>query len=530
MGSRGSIRARAHTRRNDRGIVLHGRGGPTAGIALAAAIALVLIGVPSVANADEADPSAGQEQAQQQTEESSSGGTAAQEDQASGEEQPQADPSPSPSPSLSSGGNQDLTLVKDVVNDDGGKASAGDWSLQVSLDGDTWKTLAQGVPTPLAAGTYHLRETGGPAGYTLTDLTCDSYTWDPEARTITLRDGDHNTCTFTNDDDESVDVGIVKTSSTIPAKGVDYGEEFSWFLTVTNVGPTDASDAVVTDELPEGVTVQSVIVPAGWTDESAGSSIRVVIWSLPVGASDVIEVKVTVDEQPTVDAPFLPPGSKTPTLTVPSDEFVNTACVRTPKDANPENDCDTNKVPRKILAANVWVSCINDAPFLQYQVAVSDSLKGMPITLTWLPASAAVPASKVVPLTAASGRIDWPGVKWDADGVSYDWPGWRPLRPSDFGPDGLPLPGLEVYGDSVRDPSEPDEGWRQPTTVTISVNPHVTFNAVYPPATPQCAVKRVPRLAATGGDASGAGALGLIAALLLFGGAVLVRAGRRHRV
>jgi hypothetical protein len=80
-----------------------------------------------------------------------------------------------------------LTLVKEVTNDNGGTAVAGDWTL----------TAAGYDPDSPDAGTYNLSETG-PANYTLTSLTCDNA--EGQVTSVTLGLGEDVTCTFVNDD------------------------------------------------------------------------------------------------------------------------------------------------------------------------------------------------------------------------------------------------------------------------------------------------------------------------------------------
>ncbi len=82
-----------------------------------------------------------------------------------------------------------LTLVKEVINDNGGTAVAGNWTL-----------VATGYdPASPDAGTYNLSETGGPTGYTQTSLTC-SDTGSAQVTSVTLSLGENVTCTFVNND------------------------------------------------------------------------------------------------------------------------------------------------------------------------------------------------------------------------------------------------------------------------------------------------------------------------------------------
>lgn len=80
-----------------------------------------------------------------------------------------------------------LTLIKQVVNDSGGTAVPGDWTLSaVGFD-----------PGNPVAGTYPLSESG-PPGYIRTSLTCDNAIGQVDS--VTLGPGEVVSCTFVNDD------------------------------------------------------------------------------------------------------------------------------------------------------------------------------------------------------------------------------------------------------------------------------------------------------------------------------------------
>ena len=81
-----------------------------------------------------------------------------------------------------------LTLVKEVINDNGGTAKPENWTLTAT---------GYDVDSP-DAGTYQLSESNGPGGYTQTSLTCDNATG--PVTSVTLGLGDDVTCTFVNDD------------------------------------------------------------------------------------------------------------------------------------------------------------------------------------------------------------------------------------------------------------------------------------------------------------------------------------------
>lgn len=87
-----------------------------------------------------------------------------------------------------------LTLVKNVTNDNGGSAAAGDWTLSYASTGVT-----SGTTSTVAAGQYALSESSKP-GYAprATDpLLCTSGL---SGTTVTVGVGEAVTCTFYNDD------------------------------------------------------------------------------------------------------------------------------------------------------------------------------------------------------------------------------------------------------------------------------------------------------------------------------------------
>ena len=93
-----------------------------------------------------------------------------------------------------------LQLVKEVVNNNGGKAKAIDWNLKA--DGPTTISGNGGVTsgTDFKAGTYTLSESGGPAGYSASKWSCTNNIAVNENNQITLALGQSTVCTIINDD------------------------------------------------------------------------------------------------------------------------------------------------------------------------------------------------------------------------------------------------------------------------------------------------------------------------------------------
>ena len=82
-----------------------------------------------------------------------------------------------------------LTVIKEVIKDDGGDAVVADFNLFVEGN-----PVTSGVPVPLVPGSYTVSESGV-SGYEATlSGNCD------ELGEVTLNEGDNLTCTITNDD------------------------------------------------------------------------------------------------------------------------------------------------------------------------------------------------------------------------------------------------------------------------------------------------------------------------------------------
>ena len=128
--------------------------------------------------------------------------------------------------------------------------------------------------TGLYPGAYTINETSLPAGWLLTDITCNDGSEEGSAVNVQLDIGENVTCTYTNDKQESdSDLSIVKsvTSGPTSINGGD-DQQIDYTLTVDNNGPDDAvNDATVTDVLPSGASLVSIDPPAGVTCGSRGS-------------------------------------------------------------------------------------------------------------------------------------------------------------------------------------------------------------------------------------------------------------------
>jgi len=128
-----------------------------------------------------------------------------------------------------------LTLIKQVINDDGGSATAAGWTLTAtgptSFSGNGPRVSSGEA---FEAGSYDLSESGGPDGYSASDWNCIGVTQD-DADTITLNPGESATCVITNDD--------IKPE-VIP---INAGHAGAWFNPVTS-GQGQVIDVVPEDQ------------------------------------------------------------------------------------------------------------------------------------------------------------------------------------------------------------------------------------------------------------------------------------------
>ncbi|MCS7006481.1 MAG: DUF11 domain-containing protein [Gaiellaceae bacterium] len=164
-----------------------------------------------------------------------------------------------------------LTLVKEVVNDDGGTAAARDFTLRA--DGPTVLTGAGGAEGEVDAGTYVLSESG-PSGYEASEWTCDGGSL--SGSELTLTPGESATCTITNDDRPAT--LIVRKVVVNDDGGTKTASDFSFQLNGSaaqpfevdgeNVLVLDAGTYTVTEVAAQGYTTtysgcSNVVIPNG---------------------------------------------------------------------------------------------------------------------------------------------------------------------------------------------------------------------------------------------------------------------------
>ena len=125
-----------------------------------------------------------------------------------------------------------LTLVKVVVNDNGGGASATDFTL--SANGPTPISGAGGAEGDVNAGSYTLSETNAP-GYTASAWSCVGGT--QNGANVSLALGQSATCTITNDD-QTAHLKLVKVVT-----NDNGGAAVATDFTLSATGPTPISGA-----------------------------------------------------------------------------------------------------------------------------------------------------------------------------------------------------------------------------------------------------------------------------------------------
>jgi cysteine-rich repeat protein len=136
------------------------------------------------------------------------------------------------SPSACTPADPSLTLVKKVINNNGGSAIPANWTLTATgptgFSGNGPRVSSE---AGFESGSYDLSESGGPGGYSASEWVCDGGSQD-DADTITLAQGESATCTITNDD-----IG--------PAIQINAGHAGAWF------NPETSGQGQFIDVVPE---------------------------------------------------------------------------------------------------------------------------------------------------------------------------------------------------------------------------------------------------------------------------------------
>jgi uncharacterized repeat protein (TIGR01451 family) len=125
-----------------------------------------------------------------------------------------------------------------------------------------------------------------PPGYAAATLAnTATITFDPIVETDPSDDSDTDIDTVTS----SADLAIAKTDLVDP---VSAGDDVTYDITVTNLGPSDATGAVMTDTLPGAVTFVSATPSQGSCSQAAGV-VTCPLGVVPFGATATVTIVVT---------------------------------------------------------------------------------------------------------------------------------------------------------------------------------------------------------------------------------------------
>ena len=197
-----------------------------------------------------------------------------------------------------------LTVIKHVINDNGGTAVAGDFTMNVAATNPSAASFPgseAGTTITLNAGSFNVTESS-PAGYTQTSAVgCSG--------TIAL--GEHKTCTITNDDTRAA-----PTAATV----------MRWILhdaaTVTGIraGAPDAAAATITFRLygPNDATCTTAINGGGEVRPASGGTASTVA-GFQIGEGQVGTYRwVASYSGDQFNAPFVTAcGAETHTISIP---------------------------------------------------------------------------------------------------------------------------------------------------------------------------------------------------------------------
>jgi large repetitive protein len=183
-----------------------------------------------------------------------------------------------------------LTVIKHVVNNEGGTKSASDFTLTVS--GSTPSPASfpgseAGTVVTLKPGPYAVNEAAVSGYATSKSAGCSG---------TLVHYGDTATCTVTNDDIAApppptgpplIDLAITKTDAPDP---VSVGGLLTYTLTVTNKKGDTANNVIVTDSLPSEVTLVSVAATKG----SCSGSIAITCNLGTVAYNELVTIAIVV--------------------------------------------------------------------------------------------------------------------------------------------------------------------------------------------------------------------------------------------
>ena len=221
-----------------------------------------------------------------------------------------------------------LTLVKTVINDNGGTAVATDWALTAtgptSITGATGTAPVTGAAVD--AGTYVLSE-AGPAGYSAGAWECDAGTL--TGASLVLTPGVSATCTIENDDqpatltlEKTVDNGTtgtaVATDWTLSATGPVTISGPSGDPAVTAAPVEVGAYALAESGGPAGYTASDWTCTAAVGEEEPPAALDVVDGSVSLTEGLVATCTIVNTAVPPTPPTTAPPTTAVPPTTAPA--------------------------------------------------------------------------------------------------------------------------------------------------------------------------------------------------------------------
>ena len=268
---------------------------------------------------------------------------------------------------------------------------------------------------------------------------------------------------------ETVIVGVAAVSQGAVGNTSDTGtgtitdNDSAPIATIGNAIATEGDDLafVITLSNPSAVDITVTLAAVGVTATAAdydGTSFQVTI---PAGATTATaSIPTTVDDIEETD--------ETLTLSIVS---VDAGALSDTSDAGTGTIQDSSRS----IAVEVQAICVQDAPYLEYEITAVNFTPVTGATIEWLGSDGSV-VQTLTGQPLERTRILWPEAAVDGDGNGTAWPGWD-----------------QRNGEWIQVPSlvRPAAG------VRFSVNPAETVSVDYPAATAQCTPG--PRIANTAG-------------------------------
>jgi len=193
-----------------------------------------------------------------------------------------------------------LTLVKNVVNDNGGALGVDDFLLSMggapATSGMSQLVMAN---TDIAIGETPVTGYSAAGGWACTDANGITTTGLPTAGAaagvdVNILPGSDVTCEITNND-LGIDLSIAKVvSDSTP----NIGDVITFTLTVENAGPDIATNATVSDIVLPGFTYEAGSISGGTSNNDTDPTVGGLSWTLasvPVGSPIVLSFDVKVN-------------------------------------------------------------------------------------------------------------------------------------------------------------------------------------------------------------------------------------------